>query len=148
MHEEIEKVLDTVRYATISTVDKNGQPWAAPVWYVYDKEKILYWWSSTASQHSINIKNNPNVYITIFDSNVKEGDGFGLYIRADACVISEDELESVSELYNTSTSVFKLDISDSRGDAPTRFYKAVPKEMWVNRGKEVGEFYEDYREKL
>lgn len=148
MHEEIEKILDSNHYATISTVDEKGQPWAAPVWFVYDENKTLYWWSSIASQHSVNIAHNSNVYITIFDSTVKEGDGFGLYIRAEASVVTDDELESVSELYNKSTSVFKLNQSDISGDAPTRFYKAAPKVMWVNRGKEVGEFYEDYREKL
>jgi hypothetical protein len=79
---------------------------------------------------------------------VKEGDGVGVYIRANAGVIADDELEKVSELYNKSTTVFKLKHSDSSGDAPTRYYKAVPKEMWVNRGKEDGEYYEDYREKL
>lgn len=70
-------ILATIRYATISTVDDNGKPWAAPVWYVYDEGNI-YWWSSAESQHSKNVESNGEAYITVFDSTVPEGDGVGL----------------------------------------------------------------------
>lgn len=148
MHDEIENILGVNRYATISTVDDKGQPWAAPVWYVYDESKMIYWWSPIASQHSVNISNNSNVYITVFDSTAKEGDGLGLYIRAESSLLPDDELEMVTELYNKSTNIFKLDISNTSGDAPTRLYKAVPREIWINRGKDDSGFYEDYRENI
>lgn len=91
MNEKVKILLQTVRYATVSTVDKDGEPWAAPVWYVFDDDYNVHWWSPIDSQHSKNIAHDPNVYIAIFDSTAPEGDGFGLYMRAEAGVVADDE---------------------------------------------------------
>lgn len=147
MNEEFQAITKKVRYATIATTDNSGRPWAAPVWYVNDDTNI-YWWSSVASQHSKNIEYSPDVYITIFDSSAKEGEGVGLYIRAKASIIDDYELEKVTEMYNATTSIFKLENKDCSGQAPTRLYKAVVSEMWINRGKEDGGYYEDFRERI
>ncbi len=136
--------MDSVRYATISTVDKNNNPWAAPVWYVYDDETI-YWWSPMESQHSKNIEQNSNVYITIFDSSAPEGDGLGVYISAVASEVESDSLDKVIDLYNTSTKIFKLNTENTSGDAPTRLYKAVIKSSWINSSSEKNGAYSDTR---
>ncbi|MFO0920241.1 MAG: pyridoxamine 5'-phosphate oxidase family protein [Candidatus Saccharimonadales bacterium] len=139
------KILEKIRYATISSVDESGTPWAAPVWYVFDEDHNVYWWSPVATQHSKNISNNPNVYITIFDTTVPEGEGVGLYLRAQASEITDEELDSAIERYNKSTAVFKLDRENCTGKAPTRIYKAVTKEVWTNDGETKDGFYIDKR---
>lgn len=144
MNDKIAILLSSVRYATVSTVDSDGKPWAAPVWYVYD-EQNLYWWSPLDSQHSKNIVANPEVYITIFDSSVPEGDGFGLYLRANTSELDGDELDSAIEMYNASTEVFKLTRENCTKDAPTRMYKAAISDKWVNDGTEQNGFYSDTR---
>lgn len=96
MNEVVRKILNSSRYATISTVDADGNPWAAPAWYVRDENMNVYWWSPIESHHSKNIEPNPNVYVTIFDSAAPEGYGLGLYIRAVASSIDDDELEQVA----------------------------------------------------
>ena len=141
------KILETIRYATIATVDNDGKPWAAPVWYVYDNENI-YWWSPIETQHSKNIAQNTEVYITVFDSTAPEGEGTGLYFRANATELSDDELNKAIQLYNDSTSIFKLDKNNCTGSAPTRMYKAVIKEAWKNDGIEREGFYIDKRVSL
>ncbi|MCA9342245.1 pyridoxamine 5'-phosphate oxidase family protein [Candidatus Saccharibacteria bacterium] len=50
MNEVVRKILNSSRYATISTVDSDGNPWAAPVWYVRDENMNVYWWSPIESQ--------------------------------------------------------------------------------------------------
>lgn len=147
MEEQVKTLFQSIRYATISTIDSAGRPWAAPVWYVSDDDTV-YWWSPVDSQHSKNIAHNPDVYITIFDSTLPEGDGFGLYLRAGANEVSEDELDSAMDLYNRSTKIFKLNRENCTGDAPTRMYKAVIQQRWVNDGVERDGFYIDQRNQL
>ena len=145
---EVQSIVKRVRYATISTVDESGSPWAAPVWYVYDNQNNIYWWSPVDSQHSRNIMLNDRVYITIFDSSAPEGDGVGLYIRANASKVPDDELDSVIEIYNAATTKFKLDLSNTTGNAPTRLYKAVPITIQINDGVESDGFYKDIRKDI
>lgn len=145
MDEKVKTLLQTIRYATISTIDSDGKPWAAPVWYVFDEDHNIYWWSPTEAQHSKNIADNPDVYITVFDSTAPEGDGFGLYMRAEAGVVAGDELDSAISLYNQSTKIFKLSRKNCTDDAPTRMYKANILQKWVNDGTEQDGFYIDKR---
>jgi len=147
MNEKVKILLQTVRYATISTVNKDGEPWAAPVWYVFDNNNI-YWWSPIDSQHSKNIANSSNIYVTVFDSTAPEGDGFGLYMRAEAGVVADDELDSAIDLYNQSTKIFKLNRENCTGNAPTRMYKATVSRRWVNDGIEKNGFYVDRRTQI
>lgn len=148
MNDQISKILSSTRYATISTVDVDGNPWAAPVWYVVDDALNMYWWSPLESQHSLNIQNNNSVFITLFDSSAVEGEGLGLYIRSTVTEVPDSEIDTALELYNSSFMIIKIEHGECTGDAPTRLYKASPKQFWVNRGKEVGDFYIDYRESI
>lgn len=143
-----ESILSSSRYLTVSTVDSEGKPWASPVWYVRDSDGNYYWWSPVASQHSKNIETNSDVYLTIFNSQLPEGEGVGLYIRATAQAVPNDELERIVELYNTTTHQFKMSRENCSGNAPTRLYKAVPSRMWVNDGLERNGFYEDVRKEV
>jgi len=146
MTERAKKILATIRYATISSVDENGKPWAAPVWYVFDEDHNIYWWSPTEAQHSKNIADNPDVYITVFDSTAPEGDGFGLYMRAEANEVDDSDLDLAIDLYNRSTKLFKLNRNNCTGNAPTRIYKAIVKQRWVNDSLERDGFYIDKRD--
>lgn len=148
MNEKVKTLLQTIRYATISTIDSDGKPWTAPVWYVFDEDHNIYWWSPTEAQHSKNIAGNAGVYITVFDSTAPEGDGFGLYMRAEAEVVVDDELDSAISLYNQSTKIFKLDRENCTGNAPTRIYKATVTQRWINDGIEQNGFYIDRRVSL
>ncbi len=144
MIDEFQNILATNSYATISTVDATGLPWAAPVWYVYEN-KTLYWWSSQSSQHSLNIALNGSVYVTIFDSTLPEGKGLGAYCRAEASEIQQNRLEEICKLYNATTQVFKLNKANCSGEAPTRLYQATIKKAWINSESIVNNQYVDSR---
>lgn len=138
-------ILSQNRYATISTVDKNGKAWAAPVWYAYDEYYTLYWWSAKDSQHSQNITRTGQVYITIYNSQAPEGEGLGLYLRADAKEVADSELNQAIEIYNRTTTQFKLSQENTTGHAPTRLYQAAPTTLQINDGEEIHGFYRDVR---
>jgi nitroimidazol reductase NimA-like FMN-containing flavoprotein (pyridoxamine 5'-phosphate oxidase superfamily) len=148
MSDKGKEILKQIRYATLSTVDETGAPWAAPVWYVCDDNFDIYWWSPTEAQHSKNINSNPNIYVTIFDSTLPEGEGVGLYLRAQASEISDGELDAAIERYNNSTKIFKLDKANCTANAPTRIYKALIEESWTNDGVSQDGFYIDKRVSL
>lgn len=144
--EAVRNLLSSSRYATISTVDGDGKPWAAPVWYAFSKSNAsLYWWSPISAQHSKNIDQSNDCYITIFDSTAPEGEGFGVYIRAIAKQVPERKIDEIIELYNNSTKLFKLNHSNTTGAAPTRLYQAEPISIQVNDSLEINGFYTDIR---
>jgi len=145
INKKVSSILRSVRYATVSTVDENGAPWAAPVWYVADNKDNIYWWSPADSQHSKNIALDSNIYITIFDSTAPEGEGIGLYLRAEAYEVDGSDLDLAINLYNKSTKLFKLNRENCTGNAPTRIYKATTSQQWINDGIEQDGFYIDKR---
>ena len=144
----IQSLLNTSKYLTLSTRDKAGMPWAAPLWFVHDSDLNLYWWSPKDAQHSQNIAQSNDVYITIFNSNAAEGEGSGLYIRARAQQLENADVDKICQLYNDSTVHYKLNPRNCTGDAPTRLYKATPLTMWVNDELIENGFYTDVRKEL
>jgi Pyridoxamine 5'-phosphate oxidase len=68
-------------YITIATADSNGQPWNTPLYAAYDEHYNFYWASWTESVHSRNIRQNPAVFLVVYDSTVPEGTGEGIYIN-------------------------------------------------------------------
>lgn len=142
--DKVKNLLDTIRYMTISSVDSEGNPWAAPVWYAYD-DRTLYYWSSIHSQHQQNITLDPNVYITIFDSSAAEGEGFGVYARVTVVEVDQEHLESALEIYNSKAKVFKLKSSDCSAPAPSRLYGVKLGDIYVNDGDSSSGYWEDFR---
>ncbi len=53
------------RFCTLSTIDENGKPWGAPLFYSWDADGNIYWTSAVRAQHSINIARTSDAYITI-----------------------------------------------------------------------------------
>lgn len=145
MNNSINDILSAVRYATISTKDDTGKVRAAPVWYVFDEQQMLYWWSPINSRHSQNIVRDSEVYITIFNSTAPEGEGSGLYIRSKAEQVPNELLDEVITRYNSTTTKFKLSRENTTGNAPTRLYRAIPTTIQINDATETDGFYQDIR---
>lgn len=145
MNNQTKDIFSRIRYATLSTADENGKAWAAPVWYVFDEQQTLYWWSPVNSQHSRNIERSSEVYITIFNSTAPEGEGLGLYVRAKAEQVPDEKLDEVIKQYNSTTKKFKLNRENTTGNAPTRLYQATPITIQVNDSVETDGFYQDIR---
>lgn len=143
-----EEYLAASQYCVLSTVDDEGNPWGAPVFFVHDENKTLYWWSDTEAQHSRNIDANGQVYINVFDSTLPEGKGEGIYLRCEAGRVPKGALERVRELYNQHVKTFALSPEDVSGDAPTQLYQAVPQLLWQNAPGSRDGKYIDIREEI
>ena len=78
--------------------------------------------------------NNPNVCMVIFDTTVKHGEGFGVYMLGNAKMLDEDTvIEQANDLMKK-----KLNATDSRKAEyylypnPRRIYEFSYDEMWIN----------------
>ncbi len=130
-HEKRAKeILTTVLYATVATASKSGKPWNSPVAGFWDDSYNLYWFSDKNSVHSKNIRENEDVFIVVYDSTMPEGTGEGVYIEATAYEVTEpSEIQQVVDLQKGD---MRCEADQVSGDAIHRFYKAVPKNAWVN----------------
>jgi len=143
------QVIKKILYINIASVTKDGKPWNTPVYTAYDKDLNFYWISWKENQHSKNLEDNPNVFVTIYDSTVPEGTGFGVYMYGKAYKISnvKDLMKAVVHGYKRKGAKVK-DYKLFMGLFPRRVYKFTPGKVWVNSSGELeGEFI-DTREEL
>ena len=142
------KITKEILYITIATVTKDGNPWNTPVYSAFDENYNFYWNSQISSQHSRNIKENPNVFLAIYNSKIEEGAGKGVYIQAKAEeVLDEKEIEKALAIMwsrigkNPKTHKPK----EFLGDSPLRVYKAVPEKFSINDDERLEGKYLDFR---
>lgn len=130
--EIIRNILEKNLYCNLSTVDENGMPWGAPVYFVYDDKLNFYWWSDTESRHSKNIETNQKVFITVYNSHDPVGRGHGLYIESAAEKVNVEQLDRVRDIFNSRLGDQALPHEKSSPISAMQFYKAVPKKWWHN----------------
>ncbi len=148
MEEKAKKIIQKIIYITIATVTKDGNPWNSPVSSAYDNKYNFYWASDKNGQHSKNIRENPNVFLVIYDSTMPEGTGEGVYIQAKAY-----ELTNETEIQHALDTGYKRkgesghhhEPNEFLGEFPRRFYKAVPEKFWMNGDGDVNGNYIDIR---
>jgi general stress protein 26 len=141
-------IIKSIRYATIATSSKGGQPWNSPVAHDYDDKLSIYWVSDKQNQHSLNIRENCRVFIVIYDSTAPEGTGTGVYIEAIAKEVNDsEELKAIQIIDRKNVNAFSEE--DFLGNATRRVYKASPQKVWINDAEEKdGVFLRDYRVEL
>ncbi len=132
------KILKDNIYMTLATADKDNNPWVSPMFYGYDDNFIFYWISPWDCLHSKLIEENPQVALTIFNTQEKAGEGNAVYFRGKAKVLKDfSELKrAIKQIYSRSASVKKRVPEDFLGDMPRRVYKAIPDKIWVLRPPE------------
>ncbi|HEY5220627.1 MAG TPA: pyridoxamine 5'-phosphate oxidase family protein [Candidatus Paceibacterota bacterium] len=132
-------------YLTMSTSDKEGNPWVSPVYCAYDGQYNFYWTSSPDAHHSRNIKENGGkIAFVVFDSSVAEGTGEGVYFEGTAYEISDEkEVEIASQLCYSRKNKAAKPASDFLGASPRRMYKAVPKCVWMNTDEKISGYIVD-----
>ncbi|CAN5775012.1 hypothetical protein BH18ACT17_BH18ACT17_09370 [soil metagenome] len=111
----------------LATADAEGVPWASPVYFAADGYRDFYWVSTPAATHSQNVAARPQVGIVVFDSGAAVGDGQGVYMRADAEEVGDDEMQrglEVFSLRSRSHGGRPWTTDDVTGEAPYRLYRA------------------------
>ena len=146
---ESAKVIKKILYVNIASITPEGKPWNNPVYFAFDKNLNFYWLSWKLNQHSENIRNNPNIFITIYDSTVPAGTGFGVYFEGKAYELNnpKDILEGIIEIYRREKRKPR-DVIEFLHKFPRRVYKFVPERVWVNGEGEINKNYIDTRIEL
>jgi nitroimidazol reductase NimA-like FMN-containing flavoprotein (pyridoxamine 5'-phosphate oxidase superfamily) len=132
------EIIESVRYITLATASPDAEPWSTPVTAAHDKDYNFYWTSMAGTQHSQNIRENPRIYFTIFDSTAPIGAGGGVYVKARATELSDpEEIRSAAEILYIRKNKPTREPQEFLGDSPKRMYKAIPEQVWVNLDEEV-----------
>jgi hypothetical protein len=90
-------------YMTLATADRDGRPWASPVYYAPAGYTDFHWVSSLEATHSRNLAVRPEVAIVVFDSRVPIGTGQAVYMTAVAAELEGDDLERGIEVFSRRT---------------------------------------------
>jgi len=92
---------------------------------------------------------NGKVFITIYDSTLPEGTGEGVYIKAKAFELTDEEEVTKARGYlDRRVNKSPRDPSRYLGKYPRRVYKAVPEKVWINSEGEVDGNYIDTRTEI
>lgn len=127
------EILSNIRYVTIASASIDAEPWGTPVLAVFDDLYNCYWTSLNNAQHSKNIQENSQVYLTCFDSTVLPGEGGGVYIKAQAVEMSDPaEITKVSKLLYARKNKEVRKAEEFLSDSLKRIYKATPQKFWIN----------------
>lgn len=143
------KVIKNILYINIASITPEGKPWNTPVYYAFDKQLNFYWLSWKLNQHSINIRNNSSVFVTIYDSTVPAGTGFGVYLEGKAIELSnpKDIFLGLKEVYKREKRKPR-DVIQFLKKFPRRAYKFIPEKVWVNGEDAIEGNYIDTRTEL
>jgi nitroimidazol reductase NimA-like FMN-containing flavoprotein (pyridoxamine 5'-phosphate oxidase superfamily) len=140
------EIIEQIVYITIASSSRDGQPWNSPVYSAHDDDYNFYWASDKNGQHSKNIRDNPNVFIVIYDSTVPPGAGEGVYCRAEAYELTnQNEVSKALGLLYRRQNQKPRSASEFANDYPRRVYKAVPQQFWMNGDGEVNGNFIDIR---
>lgn len=143
------KIIKKIEYINIASITREGNPWNTPVYSAFDKDLNYYWLSWKNNQHSVNIRNNNKVFITVYDSTVPAGTGVGLYFSGKA-----KELINPAEMIIGLTAIYKRckhklkAVKEFLSHFPRRVYKFKPEKAWINGFSDIKGNYIDIREEL
>ncbi len=146
LEQQAVEVIKKIEYLNISTVTPDGKPWGSPVYTAFDKKLNFYWLSWKENQHSLNIHNNPDTFITLYDSTVPCSTGFGVYFEGKSV-----KLTNPVEIGKTLITFYKRRNKDPRdvkhfmSKYPRRIYKFTPEKAWVNGTSDIEGNFIDIR---
>jgi len=132
------KIINKIEYMNIASITPDGLPWNTPVYAAFDKKLNFYSLSWKKNQHSVNINNNPNVFITIYDSTVPAGTGVGIYFSGKTKELSDPKEIIVGLIYIYKRSKHKMRaIREFLKSFPRRVYRFTPEKAWINGDSDI-----------
>ena len=132
------KIIKKIEYLNISSITPDGKPWGSPVYTAYDNDLNYYWVSWKENQHSLNIKNNPNVFITLYDSTVPCSTGVGVYLEGSAKQITNPiTLAKCLYTFYKRRNREPKDIKQFLTKYPRRLFMFTPTKGWINGESDI-----------
>lgn len=149
LSERAKEIIQDREYITIATVGEDGQPWNSPVYSAFDESYTFYWGSDVEAQHSRNIATNNKVFLVIYDSTVPAGEGEGVYVKAVAeKIVDEDEKDKAHKIIQDRRPNWYWHREQFDESTPLALYKATPVQIWMNGEGSKDGHYIDIREKV
>jgi len=140
------RIINTIEYVTIATVDAAGRPWNTPVYSAFDAGVNFYWASDRGSVHSANILQNPHVFLAIYDSTVPAGTGEGVFVKAVASMLEDrDDVNRALQVLDRREGGTPHAAEEFLGEMPRRVFRASATEVWINGDGEKNGHYIDVR---
>jgi uncharacterized protein YhbP (UPF0306 family) len=92
--------LDTQSTMALATVNADGQPETAPIFYVSDDRLNLYWLSATHVRHSVNLAVNKRVSAAVYPAVWQWNDISGVQLEGTASMVQDERVrEQILLLY-------------------------------------------------
>lgn len=143
------QIIEKIEYLNISSITLEGLPWNTPVYCSFDNNLNFYWLSWKENQHSRNIRNNSNIFATIYDSTVPVSTGVGVYLQGKAFELANPVDIAIGLKCAYSRSKHKLkDVVMFLTSYPRRVYKFIPEKVWINGDGEINGNYIDTRTEI
>ena len=96
----VREFLNTQSTMALATVNADGQPETAPIFYVSDDRLNLYWLSATHARHSINLAVNSRVSAAVYPAVWQWIEINGVQVEGTASLISDERVrEQILLLY-------------------------------------------------
>ncbi|MFE6968281.1 pyridoxamine 5'-phosphate oxidase family protein [Isoptericola sp. NPDC057653] len=119
---DAERVLATVRYVALATIDPDGAPRVSPVFFTRDGADV-YWVSSPQAHHSRNLEREARVEGVVFDSTVRVGGAEAVYLTGRARRVPDAELAArCAAAYADTRDGVAFAPDELSGDADLRLY--------------------------
>ena len=133
----LREFLETQSTLALATVNAEGHPETAPVFYVSDDQFNLYWLSGTSVAHSVNLSAHTQVSGSVCPAVWQWEDIVGLQIRGEAQAISDERIrEQILLIYLRK---FQLPPSFDYMIASSTLYVLRPTWLrWVNNSVSFG----------
>ena len=141
--EGVTEILFESSFMTLATADVEGRPWASPVEFVCDEDLRFYWLSMVDARHSVNVRENPWVSFSIYDSTQAPGANAivqGLYGEGPVEELLPSALETIQPAisrwisWRDAARATPRAQSDHRLDeigSPWRFYRVNPTNLYA-----------------
>jgi uncharacterized protein YhbP (UPF0306 family) len=94
------EIIDASLYLVLGTSDREGRPWASPVYFAHSDHREFFWVSHPEATHSRNIEARRDVSAVIFDSSAPINTGQGVYISAVAEQLAPEHSATGLEVYS------------------------------------------------
>lgn len=139
-------LLHQCRYINVATITKTKDGEIEPhcsILFFHVADGKIYWTSRRGARHSKNILENPSVFITLFEENVKEGTGSGkgLYLKGQVHVLTDAKEVEAAKILSTEKAnrdrrpweeLQVQPASDFLNDSIRAVYCFTPEEAWTN----------------
>ena len=87
--ERIVQLVKSQSTLTVTTCGADGAPRSAPLFYLAGDRLRLYWFSSSSSDHSRNLKKSPSAAVTIYRSTEKWREIRGVQMRGVVSLVTD-----------------------------------------------------------